>query len=287
MTTTLPLGTSLGAIVIGCIIAAMIYGASCFQMWSYARTSRDRMWFKCYIVFLWILDSVHMGLIIHCVYHYSVLTYGDADALTKPVWSVLAQVFFATWSDTFVRAVYCRRIWLVSKKNRILTAVIVITAMFTVIFATIFTAKSFSMKHFSDASAFIWFLYAAFAGVISSDILIAGSLCWTLTKYRTAFKNTNDWINTLMMYSVNTMYFMSLLAALNTRDSLWEKCFGGAMTMGGTTSDSGFRVAGLRTQTQTNSSIMVKMERVVEIDGKSSAGEDLEMKGKFNSSVGQ
>ncbi|KAG6829973.1 hypothetical protein H0H92_002778 [Tricholoma furcatifolium] len=100
------------------------------------------------------------------------------------------------------------------------------------VFANIFTSKSINVKTFDAASAFIWYLYVAFAGVIACDVLIAGSLCWTLTKYRTSFKN-------------------SLLAALNSRNSLWEKCFGGAMTLG--KDGPGFRRrAGHRSDTQTN-----------------------------------
>ncbi|KAG6910253.1 hypothetical protein DXG01_012064 [Tephrocybe rancida] len=58
-------------------------------------------------------------------------------------------------------------------------------------------------------AASIHFVYLSFACGVSSDILIAGTLCIFLTKHRNGLK--------------------SLLAALNSREALWERCFGATL----------------------------------------------------------
>ncbi|KAG6836286.1 hypothetical protein H0H93_009477 [Arthromyces matolae] len=87
------------------------------------------------------------------------------------------------------------------------------------------------------------FLNAAFAGTISSDLLIAGSFIVSLSKYRTGFRNC--------------------LAALNSREELWEKCFGG-IAINSTTASSGFRRVPFTNSLQLVRSISTNAEKAID-----------------------
>ncbi|KAG6832648.1 hypothetical protein H0H87_001021 [Tephrocybe sp. NHM501043] len=237
-----------------------------------------------------------MILIAHAVYYYAVLNFGDTDELGDTVWSVLAQVYLATWCDSIVRAVYCRRIWLLSGRNHILACCIAITSAFTFVFATIFSTKMLLTMHTPAAAHNVFYIYITFAGVISSDFLITTSLCLALNKHRSMFQGTNSLISIIILYTINTslltticalvaliaaaswpknmiylaliftlskLYVGSLLSALNSRHAIWEKCFGGS----GGLQRSSIRMPG---QTLTSQPIVVKMEREVENDDNSS-----------------
>ncbi|KAG6811938.1 hypothetical protein H0H92_005167 [Tricholoma furcatifolium] len=95
------LGTTLGAILIGCIIAGMIYGASCFQMFKFSQESKDPWIFKAIIFFLWVLDTTVMALIIHAVYHYAVIDYSNGLALEFPVWLAALNSRQTVWEKFF------------------------------------------------------------------------------------------------------------------------------------------------------------------------------------------
>ncbi|KAG6847700.1 hypothetical protein H0H93_006483 [Arthromyces matolae] len=255
------IGLSLGAILIGGIIAAMA------------------------------MDTLHMILIMHAVYHYAVETYGVRDALDAPVWSVMRLSTRADFEKDMER--YYRA------ESRVVEIVF------------------FQLLSAQPQQQLAHYLYVAFAGVISSDVLIAGSFIVSLSKYRTGFKNTNTVVNTVLIYSINStafttlcaigctvasvgwpqtmvylalifslskLYICSLLAALNSRQALWEKCFGGVV-FSSTQRSSGFRhIAYTNSDTlriPDVTSISVSVEKVVDAEySKTDVDHDIEMQTK-------
>ncbi|KAF5370425.1 hypothetical protein D9615_009729 [Tricholomella constricta] len=103
---------SIHAGFVGGLIAAIIYGIGCVQFFAYCRNSRDSRMFRMLIIFLWVLDTVHMALIGHAEYHYLDLFLNDPRSLAKPVWSILVQQYLIIISDTLVRSIFGRRVWL-------------------------------------------------------------------------------------------------------------------------------------------------------------------------------
>ncbi|KAG0696376.1 hypothetical protein DFH29DRAFT_858048, partial [Suillus ampliporus] len=44
------------------------------------------------VIGLWILDALHLALVVHCIYYYLVNNYGNISALTEIVWSFKLQI---------------------------------------------------------------------------------------------------------------------------------------------------------------------------------------------------
>lgn len=155
--------------------------------------------------------------------------------------------------DAVVRAVFGRRVWILTKGNRILVGAIALTSTFAFVTAFVYASLAFSEKSFSNMFKTSFLLYASLADTVAADILIAGSLCITLAKSRTGFQTTDTLLNVLIVYIINTsllttlctiacfityaiwpdwflyigiffslshLYFNSLLAALNGRQAL-------------------------------------------------------------------
>ncbi|KAG0692039.1 hypothetical protein DFH29DRAFT_1074038 [Suillus ampliporus] len=125
----LNLGNTFGALFIGVIIAAILFGVTNVQAFIYFQTHRDtgRTFYKLVVIGLWILDALHLALIVHCVYYYLVNNYGNIGALTEIVWSFKLQIIIDVVLIYGVHIMYTYRIWIVSRgRSRTLPIIVVI-----------------------------------------------------------------------------------------------------------------------------------------------------------------
>ncbi|KAF5369558.1 hypothetical protein D9758_002559 [Tetrapyrgos nigripes] len=120
----------------------------------------------------------------------------------------------------------------------------------------VFTVESFQLTSMMKFDHLIWVVGAGIGSAAAADLMIAGSLCYYLSRTRTGFHRTDSLITLLIIYSLTTglvtslldviivitfslmpnnwvwlsvfwicgkCYVNSLLAALNSRESLREK----------------------------------------------------------------
>ncbi|KAK0221311.1 hypothetical protein IW262DRAFT_1459490 [Armillaria fumosa] len=73
-----PIGDTLGALYIGSIIAAVLFGITNLQVVIYYKKYPNDWWFYRYsVAFLWVLDALHVALSSHALYFYLIDKYGD------------------------------------------------------------------------------------------------------------------------------------------------------------------------------------------------------------------
>lgn len=248
-----------GAILLGGIAASILYGITCLQVYIFFYNNRRDSWlFKLFIYALWILDTLHMAMVIHGLYYYLIENFGRATAMLKPTWSLLAHVYFTIASDFCIRSVFGKRVWTLSR-SYILTGGIAATTLACAAAGIVFVTKAFRLGGFAEFHVISVYLYTSLGAGVASDVLVAVSLCAGLMKTRTGFKKADSLIHILMAYAINTslltticsagcfityavwpdrliflgiyfclnkLYFNSLLAALNARQSLREKISG-------------------------------------------------------------
>jgi len=211
------------------------------------------------IFLLWFLDSLHIAFITHASYFYMVSNFGNFGALIAPTWSSLVSIYLALFSDTIIRSIFGRRVWLMTGRNKVLVACIATTSLTAFAMGFAFATRAFVLVTFGNFAKISYFMYSTFGSAIAADILIAGSLCKSLSRSRTGFKKTDTVVNLLIMYTINTsllttvcysacfityaiwpnkfiyvgiyfslpkLYLNSLLATLNSREALAEKISG-------------------------------------------------------------
>ncbi|KAI0929141.1 hypothetical protein AcV5_006483 [Taiwanofungus camphoratus] len=128
--TKLYLGETLGAILLGNIVAAIFYGITNMQTYIYyVRNRGDPLALKSLVFILWLLDSVHLAFITHTVYTYTITDFGDPLAITKPIWSVIAQVLVTCLSDMLIRGFFCHWVWKLSFRSRFIVAPIAASSL--------------------------------------------------------------------------------------------------------------------------------------------------------------
>jgi len=210
----LDLRNTFGALFIGVSFAAVLFGVSNVQAFIYFQAHRgtEMAFYKLVVIGLWILDVLHLALIVHCVYYYLVTNYMNVSALTEIVWSFKLQLIINVLIIYVVHFLYAYRIWIVSKgRSRVLPitlGIIVILASGGVSIALV--CALYRCHVFSDLIGIEWATFATFGTFTFVDFAIASSLCYLLATSHTGFSNTDSFLTKLMTYAINTGCLISI-----------------------------------------------------------------------------
>ncbi|KAH0588393.1 hypothetical protein H2248_004247 [Termitomyces sp. 'cryptogamus'] len=82
-----------GALLIGFLLAAVLYGVSTLQTYLYwFNYPKDRAETKVLVAAVWMLDTTHTVLMSICLYYYLVTNYGNQPTLTSGHWSLFTSL---------------------------------------------------------------------------------------------------------------------------------------------------------------------------------------------------
>jgi hypothetical protein len=202
---------TLGSLLVGGLVAMALWGVTCVQTYTYfSRSFKDRSYMKLMVAFLLVLDTFDSALNGHILYHYLVSNYLNPLALLVPVWSVIVHVAITSVSNFIIRAMFCLRVFRLSKGNIPVTVWILMLSTADLVIGIIITAKAFHIKTFFQLDTVSGLLYANFACGTGGDLSLALALSILLWRSKTGFKQTDSLIRILMVYTVNTGMIVAL-----------------------------------------------------------------------------
>lgn len=205
-----------GAFLIGVVVSATLYGVTCVQTWYYFRRYFADPWYnKLLVGAIFISDSINQALITHTVYTYLITDFANIGALQKLVWSLSVEVLFNGFTGFMVQSFLTVRVYRLSDKNIIATASAMSLVIAEIIIVIIYVAKAVKLTTFSQVPELKTLSMCVNAVAAAGDILIAAFLCIFLQQSRTGFSRSDNLINTLMLYSINTGLLTSICAAMS------------------------------------------------------------------------
>ncbi|KAK0222415.1 hypothetical protein EDD85DRAFT_254901 [Armillaria nabsnona] len=120
-----PIDSTFGALFIGMVLAAVLWGVSCVQTWYYFDNyRRDSIFLKGVVFFTWLSDTIHQILITHVLYYYTISHFGDTDALENIVWTLYVEVIFNAITGFLVQSFFAYRIWTFRKNLAVLSVIV-------------------------------------------------------------------------------------------------------------------------------------------------------------------
>ncbi|KIK04892.1 hypothetical protein K443DRAFT_394828 [Laccaria amethystina LaAM-08-1] len=206
------LNNTLGAAYIGVVVSACLFGVSCVQAWYYFTHQSDRWPLKVLVSCVMLTDTIHMGLITHTVYTYTITNWGNTAFLGELVRTLLVEVLFNGLTTFMVQCFLATRIWRLSdgKVWLIVIVVLLILGEFGVNLA--YTIISLRFETFAQLTHLKAVSLTTNALAATGDIIIAASLCTLLHRSRTGFHRSDTIITKLMVFSINTGLLTSLCA---------------------------------------------------------------------------
>ncbi|KAI0343829.1 hypothetical protein BDW22DRAFT_1211507 [Trametopsis cervina] len=226
-------GNTIGALLIGGLVSAILYGITSTQTVVYYQRAPNDWWLvKLTVPLLWCLDTLDMCLIFHILYWYLITNYGDPTSLSDPTWSIIVRqdyvlmesptnhpasklhVLVTSVTQTVVRGMFATRIWRLSNGSWLPVAIICAVSLTDLVTCLIITIKAFHIT-FAELKKLDALVYLEFAAGFLGDFLVAVTLCYILHKSRTGFGRTENIINWLMTYVINTGLFTALTSSVS------------------------------------------------------------------------
>lgn len=207
MPALIPVDDTVGAAFIGTVLSAILFGVTCLQVYIYFTDhgKEDRTSLKSLVAALWVIDAVHLALVTHLLYYYTIWNFGDYVALVKVVCSLEVQVGVADLLTIIVQLFFAWRIYILSNNtNWWLPGLVVICSIGLAVGAIGFMVIGFQHDTFSNEWSSLDWSVPGLVCELVGDILITVGTTYYLIRMRSAYKETNRLVYTLIMYTVNT-----------------------------------------------------------------------------------
>ncbi|KAG1751867.1 hypothetical protein EDB19DRAFT_1205616 [Suillus lakei] len=203
-----------GAGFIGGMVTAILYGITTLQTYLYyVYYPRDTNGLKVLVVFIWVIDTLHVSLMCHALYYYLVTNFGNADNLGTGVWSLFASLALNLCMAVLVQIYFTFRISYLTRSNLRWWLTSFIMLFVVAHFAFGLVILMFIKKEFSALQQITLYAATPFAiTAVLSDIFIAASLCILLHGNRSPIVETNALVNTLILYAINRCLLTSVVA---------------------------------------------------------------------------
>ncbi|KAJ7678937.1 hypothetical protein DFH06DRAFT_1165265 [Mycena polygramma] len=203
MPSPIDLNKTFGALLIGIIVSAALYGVTCLQTFYYFTNYNDGLWAKSLVLALWVLETVHSIFECHAIYWFVILNYDDPPALAKATWSAVLTLLLSSGIMLLVHLFYARRVWHMSRKNLPLTIIILLLAFAHSGTGVVIAVRAFQLQYFTAVATITGIVDSSLALAVVTDVLIAASLSYYLQTSRSGIKRTDTLINRLMVYTIN------------------------------------------------------------------------------------
>ncbi|KAF8873179.1 hypothetical protein CPB84DRAFT_648890 [Gymnopilus junonius] len=208
------LDNTIGAAYLGSAAASILFGVTLVQTYMYyLNYSNDWMFQRVSVGILLVLDTLHLALTIHAVYHYVITSFGNPLALGVIVWSFKVVIVL------FVQSLYALRVWKLGRHfHRIWPVLVVAIVVSGYVIGILLAVKVYNIKTFLELTEVAWVIYASFASATAIDIVIAIAICFYLGRSRSSFSGTTYRIIKIMQYVLVSGFLTSAcsLSALIT-----------------------------------------------------------------------
>ncbi|KAI0794551.1 hypothetical protein C8Q74DRAFT_583597 [Fomes fomentarius] len=208
------LDNTLGAALIGTILAACLFGLTTQQTVTYYRRSgEDHVILKVVIGLLWAFDAIHVALLSTMAYRSAVKHFGDADALARVPSDVMVMLIIAGIGDFIGRSLYTHKIWALSNGNRIVCGLLVTMTLGILGSEFAIAVKGFQCATWTELNEKLrWNIYVGLGLISISDITISATLCVFL---RAGLRQSHSstlirTIRVLQVYTINAGITTSL-----------------------------------------------------------------------------
>ncbi|KAN0097294.1 hypothetical protein V8E55_001740 [Tylopilus felleus] len=144
------LDQTMGALLIGVVIAGVLYGCTCVQTWCYyTHYPSDRWYLKLLVFAIFVSDTTHQALITHFIYTYLVTYFGNWDELHNVVISLVIEVFFNGFTALCVQCFLAMRVYLLSDKSLLATGAVMVLVLLEWILILVFSIKAYALVSYS------------------------------------------------------------------------------------------------------------------------------------------
>ncbi|KAF7296353.1 hypothetical protein HMN09_01105400 [Mycena chlorophos] len=206
-----------GALLIGLVLSAVLFGVSTVQVYIYhGRFPDDRVRLKALVAFLWLMEGAHLGMITNLAYTWMVTDFGQPELMLGRIprslsgTIIVTSVISVTVQGFFSYRIYAlSRSWLATVFSYSIT--LVRLGLGTSIFALSLTAPSLAAFN----AQYQWLLITLWSLTAAGDITITLALVYLLWRQRSkVMSHTTQLLDKVIKWTVETGVTTSLFTTL-------------------------------------------------------------------------
>ncbi|KAH9884527.1 hypothetical protein C8Q73DRAFT_796234 [Cubamyces lactineus] len=212
------LATTLGSIYLGVTIGLMLYGLTVHQAYRYYKHYPEDglLYPKGIVTLVLVFETLHTVVWMYIGYRYLVSEAFNITGELSNHWTVSCTFLVTSFSVYACQTFYCCRIWNFGASYYRWFLIPAIVSMCTGLsFAIVAGVKAFLIvERIIDLDKISWMVSVAYGFSVSSDIILAGILIFTLLRIRRESKvpSTRTVLNTLIIYTINTGLLTSIVS---------------------------------------------------------------------------
>ncbi|KAH9172824.1 hypothetical protein EDB89DRAFT_839009 [Lactarius sanguifluus] len=215
-----PEDNNLGALFIGVVLSAIVYGITWQQGYAYytIHGNKDPLFLKIIVSLLMVVDSVNLAFAAHGSYITSITNFGDYAADTHMPWSIPSIGITGMFLEVLIQHFYAYRVYRLSKGSLYMPVVIIVLSLTAFSFGQFFCISLATTPNETEAHSKLRFFIASVAMQVACDMIITTSMVCYLLNTRTNIPRTDSILNTLALYAIScgTLTAISAIACLIT-----------------------------------------------------------------------
>jgi len=206
--------STIGALEIGALVSIFLFGLVTVQTYTYTyRFPKDPKLLRVLVPFVWLLEFGHTVCICHALYTITVSEYGKFWLLEIPPQSLNVAILFSGFVGPIEQGWFALRIYKFSNKM-LLPLFCLFLAVVRFIGSITLSVIAFHRLPLMEYTLhWTWLLTSILVIGAATDVILATSLCYHLSKWRGAgFERTTRLIGRLMIWSIETGLLTSIAA---------------------------------------------------------------------------
>ncbi|KIM42171.1 hypothetical protein M413DRAFT_444635 [Hebeloma cylindrosporum] len=217
MAVTATIENTLGAVFLGLIGWAILFGAISIQVFLYySNFPDDRRLQKIIVGALMAVSMVHLAFPIYTTYISLISNFGNTNSQMAVSWIIKVQTSLDSAIILTVKGLYTWRVYTLGKHfSRMWSLVVVAVAAMGWAFGIAVSVEFNKIEEWNDIYRFRTLLFTSLAVLMTTDIVLAGSLCYYLHKSRSIYTRTNGVLVRIMHYAIVCGFFTSAFATAN------------------------------------------------------------------------
>ncbi|KAF8908479.1 hypothetical protein CPB85DRAFT_782477 [Mucidula mucida] len=192
---------ALGMTLLGVVFSSILYGISLSQTYTYYKRFPNDSWkVKLMVVLVNVLDTASMVLVSHASWYYLVTT-GPAG---RSIWSLNVELCLSMVISALTESFLAYQVWLLSDRKSFLTMCLGLLALVHFISGEISAGEFLSLRNFAKFGSVKIPSILRLSSAAVCDTSLAISLCYFLHQKRTGYKQTDEIIDHLILYTLNS-----------------------------------------------------------------------------------
>jgi len=189
-------------------IAVLLYGVTTAQTYLYwFNFPDDPAYTRWTVATVWVVETIHTVFCLHAVYGFFITNFGNIDGVLVPEWSAGASVLLAVVIAALVQVFFIRRIYILSQRSILVTAIPSVSLFFRVAFGTATSIFAWIVPTWvafhNETGPYVTTITGLSLASVT-DIIIASLMIYYLYNSRTGILSTDHLLKVLMTYCVNT-----------------------------------------------------------------------------------